>query len=138
MFKRNPKVIVIIAVLLLAGLVFAVVRYKRRGSEPGNCNVITLTVWQTETDKGATQRLSETAAAFEQAHPCVKVKLESVAWSSLSAKLAVALQSHNEPDLTHLEPFMVAQLYSRDLLLPIDDVIEEIEKEVTHGQVKTA
>src|SRR5439155_23313403 len=57
------------------------------------------------------------------------VKLESVAWSSLSAKLAVALQSHNEPDLTHLEPFMVAQLYSRNLLLPIDDVIEGIEKD---------
>ena len=54
---------------------------------------ITLTVWQTETDKGANQRLAETVKRFEEANQGVKVKLESVAWSSLSSKLAVALTS---------------------------------------------
>jgi multiple sugar transport system substrate-binding protein len=94
----------------------------------GKADII-LTVWQTETDKGANQRLAETIARFEQENPGVKVKLESVAWSSLSSKLAVALQAGNEPDLAHLEPFMVAQIFSRDMLLPIDDVIKQIQED---------
>lgn len=126
--SRRTLIIVTVAIVAIGVIGFLV--YRKRGIEPGlsPCPA-TLTVWQTETDKIATQHLAETIALFEQQNPCVKVKLESVAWSSLSGKLQVALQAHNEPDVTHLEPFMVAQLYSRDLLLPIDDVIEEVKKE---------
>jgi multiple sugar transport system substrate-binding protein len=128
MLKRNRIIIIVVAVLFAGGL--ALVIYKNILRQPlPDCTAVTLTVWQTETDKGATERLGETVAKFESDHKCVKVRLESVAWSSLSGKLAVALQSHNEPDLTHLEPFMVAQMYSRDLLLPIDDVIQDIKNQ---------
>ncbi|MCI0559522.1 MAG: extracellular solute-binding protein, partial [Nitrososphaera sp.] len=88
-----------------------------------------LRIWQTETDKGAVKRLNETIEEFKKTHPNVDVKLESVAWSSLSTKLSVAVQSNNEPDLTHLQPFMVASLSRRNLLLPINDVIKEIEQQ---------
>jgi ABC-type glycerol-3-phosphate transport system substrate-binding protein len=128
MSKRGKFVAVAILVVVLIG-VTAIYRRWRVPKEGGPCAVQTLTVWQTETDKGATQRLAETIALFEKENPCMKVRLESVAWSSLSNKLAVALSAHNEPDVTHLEPFMVAQMYSRDLLLPIDDVIQSITTE---------
>ena len=127
--QRNVKVaIASVAVIVIGVAGFLIYRRVVEPPQPSPCPVI-LTIWQTETDKVATQHLAETVALFEQQNPCVKVRLESVAWSALSAKLAVALQAHNEPDLTHLEPFMVAQLYSRDLLLPIDDVIDQIKKE---------
>ena len=88
---------------------------------------VTLRIWQTETDKGAVQKLNDTILEFKKQNPGVDVQLESVGWSSLASKLAVALQAHNEPDLAHLEPFMVGSLKNRDLLLPIDDVISQIE-----------
>lgn len=88
-----------------------------------------LRIWQTETDKKAIEELNKTIQEFENVHPGVRVELESVAWSSLSNKLSVAMQAHNEPDVAHLEPFMVASLVRQNLLLPIDDVIDQIEKD---------
>jgi multiple sugar transport system substrate-binding protein len=89
----------------------------------------TLRVWQTETDKNAVEELNRVKTDFEASHPGVKVELESVAWSSLGNKLSVAIQTRNEPDVAHLEPFMTASVLHRGLLLPIDDVINDIEKE---------
>ena len=126
--SRRKIVIVIVAVVVIGVISFGL--FKNRGTSTGVAPCpVTLTVWQTETDKVATQHLADTITLFEQQNPCVKVKLESVAWSSLAGKLQVALQARNEPDVTHLEPFMVAQLYSRDLLLPIDDVIDTIKRQ---------
>jgi len=90
---------------------------------------VVLRVWQTETDKDALKVLDRVRSEFEKRHPGVTVQIESVAWSSLSAKLAAALASNNPPDVAHLEPFMVASVYSRNLLLPIGDVIDAIEKD---------
>lgn len=87
----------------------------------------TLRVWQTETDKEAVAVLNDIVSEFKSQNPEVDIQLESVAWNSLSEKLTVALRTNNEPDIAHLEPFMVNSLVSRNLLLPIDDVIEEIQ-----------
>ena len=94
----------------------------------------TLRVWQTETDKEALKVLDDIRHQFEAAHPGVSVQIESVAWSSLSAKLTAAIASNNPPDLAHLEPFMVAAVYHRGLLLPMKSLIEEIEKD-NHDQI---
>lgn len=119
-----------VQVAIVAFLVIIIlIAVSCRHSGTGNESEVTLTVWQTETDKGANQRLAEIINRFEEENPGVKVRLESVAWSSLSSKLSVALQARNEPDLAHLEPFMVAQVFSRDMLLPIDDVINNIQQD---------
>jgi ABC-type glycerol-3-phosphate transport system substrate-binding protein len=118
--------------ITLMGLVvtcFAVSSGCRRDPDAKQHVPAPLRIWQTETDAQAIKRLNETIAEFRKAYPGVEVQLESVAWSSLSSKLAAAIQSNNEPDLAHLEPFMVASLVFKDLLLPIDDVINDIETE---------
>lgn len=86
-----------------------------------------LRVWQTETDKDAVAELNKIISEFEKQNPDVDVQLESVAWNSLSEKLTVALRANNEPDVAHLEPFMVNSLVARNLLLPIDDLIQQIQ-----------
>ncbi|HEX8172493.1 MAG TPA: ABC transporter substrate-binding protein [Thermoanaerobaculia bacterium] len=93
-----------------------------------------LRVWQTETDKDALRILDEVEKKFEATHPGVDVQIESVAWSSLSSKLTAAIASNNPPDIAHLEPFMVAAVYHRDLLLPLKDVITQIEAD-NHDRV---
>lgn len=88
-----------------------------------------LRVWQTETDAAATAQLQRMIVDFKAENPGLEVELESVAWSSLSSKLTTALQAQNEPDVAHLEPFMVGSLYERNMLLPLDDVINEAKRE---------
>jgi multiple sugar transport system substrate-binding protein len=109
--------------LLLVPVVITLLQALACGSDEEKI----LRVWQTETDKGAVEELEKTAKAFESDHPGVRVELESVAWSSLSDKLSVAIQAKNEPDVAHLEPFMVSSLVGQNLLIPLDDVIATIE-----------
>lgn len=86
----------------------------------------TLRVWQTESDPGAQKALGEIAAEFEVTHPGVTVQLEGIAWGALSQKLTVALSTGDVPDIAHLQPFMAASLHQKGLLMPIDDVIGEL------------
>ncbi len=88
----------------------------------------TLRIWQTETDKDAVGVLGQMKKQFEQKYPEVSVEIEAVGWSSLSNKLAVAINTNNAPDLAHLEPFMAASLVNRGLLIPLDDVLAEVER----------
>lgn len=87
-----------------------------------------LIVWQTETDPKAKEVLEEIATQFEQSHPRVDVKIESIPWGSLSEKLSTALRNDDPPDIAHLQPFMAYGLVERGLLSPVDDLISDLEK----------
>lgn len=117
--------------LMVALLLLARCNESREGAKDDTTAPKTsiLRVWQTETDKEALKVLDEVRKEFEATHPGVQVQIESVAWSSLSSKLTAAIASNNPPDLAHLEPFMVAAVYHRGLLLPMKDLIEQIEKD---------
>ncbi len=89
-----------------------------------------LIIWQTEIDPDAVGVLEQIAKDFEvQKHNKVKIKLESVSWGATSSKLAVSLATDSPPDLCHLQPFMVGSMINKNLLLPMNDVIADIEKE---------
>lgn len=116
-----------IIILLLVGILIT----SCTGNE--NRGKVVLRVWQTETDKDAEAVLNNTIKEFKNEILAkegqeVEVVLETISWNSLSSKLSVALQTGNEPDVCHLEPFMAYSLIKRGLIIPIDDVISEIEK----------
>jgi ABC-type glycerol-3-phosphate transport system substrate-binding protein len=92
-----------------------------------------LRVWQTETDKRAKEVLQNMKQAFEAKYSNVDVQIESVGWSSLADKISSAVRNDSPPDLAHLEPFMVYELVKDNLLLPITDVVADLEKE--HGPI---
>ena len=89
----------------------------------------TLRIWQTETDTDAVKVLSKIADQLKQKHPNVTVQIESVAWDALASRLNLAVANNDVPDLCHLEPFMAYSLYQRGSLLPLDDVLQAIEKD---------
>ena len=84
----------------------------------------TLRIWQTEVNPGAIEVLEDVIRELERRHPGVNVELESVSWGALSSKLGNALAAKSPPDISHVQPFMVASLHANDLLVPLDDVIE--------------
>lgn len=93
---------------------------------------VTLRIWQTETDKDAVKELDTIITKFKnymlsQEKQKVEIMVETIPWNALAQKLAVALQTGNEPDICHLEPFMAYSLVKRELLLPLDDLINEIQ-----------
>lgn len=92
-----------------------------------NPSVTELRIWQTETDPDAVRVLDSLAKIFESRHPGVSVRIESVAWGSLSPKLTIAMEAGNEPDAAHIEPFMAYSLIERGKLIPITELVREIE-----------
>lgn len=96
----------------------------------------TLRIWETETDPSAGKVMDEIAMAFEEKYPNIKIEHEAIPWGELSRKLITALSAGDVPDLVHLEPFMVASMQSKGLLVPIDDVIESIGKDDLYDAVK--
>lgn len=95
-----------------------------------------ITIWHTETDPNASKILLEMAKNFEKQNPNLKIETEAIAWGDLSTKLTTALASGTEPDIVHLQPFMVASLYSKNLLEPIDDVIKFIGEDDIYPSVR--
>lgn len=93
-------------------------------------------IWHTETDPGAGRVLKEIAREFEALHSHIKIEIEAISWGELSKKLTAALSTGDVPDITHLEPFMVASLQSKGLLAPMDDVIDDIGKNDIYDSVK--
>jgi len=95
-----------------------------------------LRIWETETDPGAGRAINKIAREFEKLHPKIKIEIEAISWEELSTKLTAALSAGDVPDITHLEPFMVASMQSKKLLAPIDDLIEAIGKDDIYDSVK--
>ncbi len=98
--------------------------------------VKTIRIWETETDASAKKVFDEIARNFEASHPGIKIEHESISWGALSKKLTAALSTGDIPDLVHLQPFMVASLYSKGLLEPIDDVVNAIGVDDIYPSVK--
>jgi len=112
---------------VLAGVLGIVIACIFNCCDKKSPETTTLRIWQTETDGEAIKVLASVKEQFERENPGVAVKLESVAWGSLSPKLASAIQSGSEPDVAHLEPFMAFTFVERNLLIPLDDLIDSIE-----------
>lgn len=96
----------------------------------------TLRIWQTEVDPKAVAVLKDIGTEFERTHPGVHVEIESVAWGALSSKLTTAIGAGSPPDIAHLEPFMTSSMQSKNLLVPLDDVITSLNPEDIYPAVR--
>ena len=105
----------------------------------GGCNRSekkVLRIWETENDPAAAKIVDRIARELEATHPGLKIEHEAIPWNDLSNKLAAAMAAGDPPDVSHLEPFMVASFQSKGLLAPIDDVIEAIGPNRIYPAVK--
>ncbi len=85
---------------------------------------VEITVWHTESTPTTVEALDEIIADYEAANPGVTVSQESVGWGDLQVKFQAALAAGDLPEITQVEPMFVRTLYSQDLLVPLDDVVD--------------
>src|SRR5262245_21987193 len=86
-----------------------------------------LTVWHTEVEPQTVKVIQDTSIAeFERQFPGFKVKQQALGWGDLNTKLLASLAAGSPPDLTHLNPFMTASLYTKGLLRPMDELIRTL------------
>ena len=97
-----------------------------------------LQVWHTEVEPQTVKTIQDTSIAeFEKKFPGFKIKQQALGWGDLNTKLLAALAAGSPPDLTHLNPFMTASLYTKQLLRPMDELIRAIgEKDIHESTLK--
>lgn len=86
-----------------------------------------LNVWHTEVEPQTVKTIQDTSIAeFERKFPGFKIKQQALGWGDLNTKLLASLAAGSPPDLTHLNPFMTASLYVKNLLRPMDELIRAL------------
>jgi len=60
------------------------------------------------------------------------VRQQALGWGDLNTKLLASLSAGSPPDLTHLNPFMTASLYTKNLLRPMDELIRALGENDIH------
>src|SRR5207302_2326150 len=92
-----------------------------------------LQVWHTEVEPQAVKTIQETSIAeFERKFPGFKIRQQPLGWGDLNTKLLASLAAGGPPDLTHLNPFMTASLYVKNLLRPMDELIRALGENDIH------
>lgn len=92
-----------------------------------------LQVWHTEVEPQTVKTIQDTSIAeFERKFPGFKVRQQALGWGDLNTKLLAALAAGGPPDLTHLNPFMTASLYTKSLLRPMDELIRALGEPDIH------
>ena len=92
-----------------------------------------LQVWHTEVEPQTVKVIQDTSIAeFEKKFPGFKVRQQALGWGDLNTKLLASLAAGSPPDLTHLNPFMTASLYTKNLLRPMDELIRAVGESDIH------
>ncbi|WP_448955390.1 ABC transporter substrate-binding protein [Labrys neptuniae] len=90
----------------------------------------TIRWWSTQSAPAQLEAYMQQIAAFEAAHPGIKVLFEPTSDEAYPAQMAAAFASGQVPDLvTHIPSFSVASYYAKGLVEPFDDVIKAIGPE---------
>jgi multiple sugar transport system substrate-binding protein len=97
-----------------------------------------LQVWHTEVEPQTVKAIQDTSIAeFEKKFSGFKVKQQALGWGDLNTKLLASLAAGSPPDLTHLNPFMTASLYSKGLLRPMDELVRALgESDIQEATLK--
>jgi ABC-type glycerol-3-phosphate transport system substrate-binding protein len=93
-------------------------------------------IWQNEPDEDAKKVMEEIIKQFEEENDDYKIKLEIVKWHELASKIALAVSTNDFPAISHVKPYMVYSLYKKQLLSPITEVVEKIDKYKEGGEHK--
>src|SRR5438552_13797690 len=92
-----------------------------------------LNVWHTEVEPQTVKTIQDTSIAeFERKFPGFKIRQQPLGWGDLNTKLLASLAAGSPPDLTHLNPFMTASLYTKNLLRPMDELIRSVGESDIH------
>ena len=96
----------------------------------------TITIWHTESNAKTKQVFQEIIDAYEKANPGKKVVQEAVGWAALNNKLQTAIATGALPDATQLEVSVGRSFMYKQLLRPMDDLLESVGRENVYPAVR--
>lgn len=98
---------------------------------PSDAKDAVLTVWLPKTfSANADAMLKERVLAFKEQNPAVQeIKVEEMAATDAYAKWNAAIEAKQTPDITFLHLSAYAPFVDMGVLLPLDDVISDLEKD---------
>ena len=89
----------------------------------------TLNIMSTQTDILQKEAQNKIAREFESKHPGVQVSIEYMPWKDVYAKVITGYKAGTLPEVATPDPTPLMTFAAKGLILPLDDVIEEIGKE---------
>ncbi len=124
----------ITAVIALACLLIAAAcapGSQGRSSSDGSTN-LRMSTWGNDSRLKITQ---EAVDVFTAANPGIKVTIENSEWSSYWDKLATATAGNNSPDVIQMDESYIAAYGSRDALLGLDTVKDDLDVSAMDAKV---
>ena len=96
----------------------------------------TVTIWHTESNAKTKQAFQEIIDAYEKANPGVKIVQEAVGWAALNNKLQTAVATGALPDATQLEVSVGRSFLYKNLLRPMDELLDSIGRDSVYPAVR--
>lgn len=98
----------------------------------------TITMWMLQEVDAYTQSIKDTIAAFEAENPSVTIELETTTADAWYSKIMTAMQSGSLPDIMYVDSInKVSVLYGKDVLEPVDGLIDAIGRDEFSARVLT-
>jgi raffinose/stachyose/melibiose transport system substrate-binding protein len=121
--QRMPGLMLVILILIgLSAEPLTLAAPQAQSDQP-----VTLRVWDQFSDEGLNAAAEEIYAAFEAAHPNIKIEREVVTYDQMQATANTALASGTGPDLIYYDtgPASGGLLATSGLLTPLDDYAKQ-------------
>ena len=96
----------------------------------------TVTIWHTESNPATKQAFQEIIDAYERANPRIKIVQEAVGWAALNGKLQTAVATGAVPDATQLEVSVGRSFLYKQMLRPMDDLLDSIGRQSVYPAVR--
>lgn len=77
------------------------------------------------------QRAQQLVEAFNKSQPTIHVTYRSVPWANWYETYVTAIASGSAPDISTGAGFQAVQFYSMDAILPVDDLVKQMEADGT-------
>lgn len=88
-----------------------------------------LVMWSSFTQGPRAEWINAMAKKFQEAHPKVKIKVETFSWDEFNTKWTTGLNSGQVPDLSTALPTQVVDMINSDAIVPLGEVIDGIGRD---------
>jgi putative chitobiose transport system substrate-binding protein len=86
--------------------------------------------WTMQLQPDFTDYFNGLIADYEAQNPDVKVRWVDIPWADMQSKILTAVAAGTAPDVVNLNPDFAAQLASKNAWLPLDDKLNDTDKQV--------
>jgi ABC-type glycerol-3-phosphate transport system substrate-binding protein len=102
---------------------------KPAAQAPATKQPATVEVWHTEPNELSIKAFDNIAARFNQKYPNVTVTQAPQGWADMEKKILAGIAAGTLPEISQAIQYVTPSIQSKELLLPLDDVVNSIGKD---------